>query len=384
MQALAAGGDHTCAILEGGALKCWGRNADGQLGLGDLTNRGDGPGQMGDSLRRGRAGRAGDRRRGRRGAHLRGHRATAASGAGARAPRASSALGNNAGALVPPSSGGRAAGRGDGRRGRRRLLVRAARERPGRLLGRGRARPARHGRRSWTTPRPAAPIGFPAKATALAAGARHACALLEDGRIACWGANDSGQLGLGDEQDRTRPTTVDTARRRVRAVAAGGATTCVLVDGGAVTCWGANDRGQLGLGDAMPRATAGGAGRARHGADARRRSPSAARSRARCSARRDAKCWGDNRAMQLGAPILGPAYGDGPNETGDFLPAAAQGGGRSLRAVVAGRAHACGILDTGDVRCWGDNGSGQLGAGDGDAHSALLHPTGVVDLGASP
>ena len=39
--ALDAGGNHTCAILERHRLKCWGRNADGQLGLGHLDNIGD-------------------------------------------------------------------------------------------------------------------------------------------------------------------------------------------------------------------------------------------------------------------------------------------------------------------------------------------------------
>ncbi|KAJ1474212.1 regulator of chromosome condensation 1/beta-lactamase-inhibitor protein II, partial [Baffinella frigidus] len=50
---VAAGGDHTCARLENGAaraLKCWGYNNYGQLGLGSRTNRGDGVGLMGDSL----------------------------------------------------------------------------------------------------------------------------------------------------------------------------------------------------------------------------------------------------------------------------------------------------------------------------------------------
>src|SRR5262249_46277028 len=47
---VAAGGDHSCAILTGGALKCWGRNTEGQLGLGDTTARGALPGQMGDAL----------------------------------------------------------------------------------------------------------------------------------------------------------------------------------------------------------------------------------------------------------------------------------------------------------------------------------------------
>jgi hypothetical protein len=50
---VAVGGGHTCARLENGAarvLKCWGFNRDGQLGLGDTDNRGDGGGEMGDSL----------------------------------------------------------------------------------------------------------------------------------------------------------------------------------------------------------------------------------------------------------------------------------------------------------------------------------------------
>ena len=50
---VAAGYYHTCVRLQNGAdqaLKCWGSNYDGQLGLGDTTNRGGGGGQMGDSL----------------------------------------------------------------------------------------------------------------------------------------------------------------------------------------------------------------------------------------------------------------------------------------------------------------------------------------------
>ena len=50
---VAAGGGHTCARLEDGAVravKCWGLNNHGQLGLEDMNNRGDEDGEMGDSL----------------------------------------------------------------------------------------------------------------------------------------------------------------------------------------------------------------------------------------------------------------------------------------------------------------------------------------------
>jgi cysteine-rich repeat protein len=45
-----AGGTHTCALLNDGSVKCWGRNALGQLGLGDTAARGDGPGELGEAL----------------------------------------------------------------------------------------------------------------------------------------------------------------------------------------------------------------------------------------------------------------------------------------------------------------------------------------------
>ena len=48
--ALAAGGTHTCALLDDHAVKCWGSATSGQLGLGDTVTRGDAPGEMGDAL----------------------------------------------------------------------------------------------------------------------------------------------------------------------------------------------------------------------------------------------------------------------------------------------------------------------------------------------
>jgi alpha-tubulin suppressor-like RCC1 family protein len=44
------GSEHTCALLDDARLKCWGRNDYGQLGLGDTTWRGNEPAEMGNAL----------------------------------------------------------------------------------------------------------------------------------------------------------------------------------------------------------------------------------------------------------------------------------------------------------------------------------------------
>eukprot|EP01083_Nonionella_stella_P156916 508688_1 len=47
---IVAGGDHTCAVSQSNAIKCWGMNNYGQLGLGDMKTRGNRTNDMGDNL----------------------------------------------------------------------------------------------------------------------------------------------------------------------------------------------------------------------------------------------------------------------------------------------------------------------------------------------
>ena len=47
---ITAAWDHSCALLDNDTIKCWGNNAEGELGQGDANSRGDGPDELGDNL----------------------------------------------------------------------------------------------------------------------------------------------------------------------------------------------------------------------------------------------------------------------------------------------------------------------------------------------
>ena len=158
-KAIAAAGHATCAILDNSSIKCWGKNNRGQLGQGNTNSLGDAGSEMGDNLD-----------------------------------------------TVD--------------------------------LGSGRT------------------------ATAIAGGGQHYCAILDNASIKCWGYNNEGQLGIGSTDslgdganemgDNLSSIDLGTGRTAT-AIAAGGSHSCAILDNAAVKCWGRNDRGQLGLGDQASR-----------------------------------------------------------------------------------------------------------------------------------
>jgi alpha-tubulin suppressor-like RCC1 family protein len=147
-----------CARFADGRTKCWGGNAQGQLGLGDTEARGDDPGEMGSAL-------------------------------------------------------------------------------------------------------PSLDVGNGLTVAELALGRDTHCARLDDDSVKCWGRGTAGALGQGDTDARGDDpgelgdalAPLDWTGPLPVALSSTGASTCALLPCGDVRCWGANDAGQLGLGDVRNR-----------------------------------------------------------------------------------------------------------------------------------
>ena len=82
------------------------------------------------------------------------------------------------------------------------------------------------------------------------AGDNHSCALLTDGTVRCWGRGNNGQLGNGLRSDATTPVVV-TNLATVKLLAARESRTCAVLEDGSGSCWGNNADGELGDGTVM-------------------------------------------------------------------------------------------------------------------------------------
>jgi alpha-tubulin suppressor-like RCC1 family protein len=138
-------------------------------------------------------------------------------------------------------------------------------------------------------------------------GYNHACAVLVDGTVACWGANDSGQLGNGTTAQPTlyEGTPVVGLTDAVQ-VAAYGESSCAITKSGQVKCWGDNTMGELGDGHADPSFPQAMFGQITPnipvvGITAATALPSGFGENA-CAVLVDStvRCWGDNSSNQLG------------------------------------------------------------------------------------
>ncbi len=190
-------------------------------------------------------------------------------------------------------------------------------------------------------------------------------ARMSDGSIRAWGQNFNGQLGTGSTSNTFLPTLTSNATGLgdVVDVTSGGAHSCAVDGSGEVWCWGSNSVGQLGQPafpgqenepvnsgiDDVVVVDAGGA----HN----------------CALRTDATvwCWGFGSTGALGA---GPQPQSQPN------PVRARGIG-DVAALGVGNVHSCAVTRAGEVYCWGQNSSRQVG---GQSDFIVSVPTQVQGL----
>ncbi len=229
----------------------------------------------------------------------------------------------------------------------------------------------------------------------------HTCAAERDGTVHCWGSGD----GVGSQsQSATTPTLTN-----VNAISAGRSHSCAVHANGEVSCWGNNSEGALGVdpmllpSSAEPVLITG-----LHDVVA-----VSAGSNYSCalSADHSVRCWGTNRRGELGpgadeallswTPVLIPGvaatridagagaicsvtntlgvtcWGNRLGSLGESGPEATQIEGLELVIDVAvGRAHACAMLASGEVKCWGNSERGQLGVRLADSAEPVL----ILDL----
>ncbi|MFM1761419.1 MAG: hypothetical protein RL478_1029, partial [Actinomycetota bacterium] len=296
VRSISAGASHTCALLDNATVKCWGSGLYGRLGYEDSTNRGISTEQMGDSL-------------------------------------------------------------------------------------------------------PAVSLGTGRTALQITVGSQHSCALLDNFSVKCWGRGNYGQLGIGStatigdgasEMGDLLVAVAFVAGRSARAIAAGSNHTCALLDNASMVCWGRGTYGQLGQGAtanighsssatvATTLAIDLGSGRtalALSAGDAHT-----------CTILDNAtvKCWGSGGNGRLGSGATAN-LGDGANEMGNSLAVIDVGAERTIRAISAGFAHTCAVLDNASVKCWGDGGYGKLGYGNqnnvGDIPNQMGGNLAAVSLG---
>jgi alpha-tubulin suppressor-like RCC1 family protein len=286
---VAAGDAHTCAIDTNGALFCWGQNFDGQLGVGDSIDR---------SLPT-RVGTLTDW------VHV---DLGMIHSCGFRRDRSVWCWGNNGGRL------------GDGATASRDVPTQEA--------------------NAWTTWQ------------AVSAGKENTFALTISGRMYGTGPNTYGQIGLGNVGDELVLANPNSTILDVANVSMGGDHACAALAAGTVWCWGRNLFGELGIGTPVQDRDL----PVQVGTDVRWMGVSTGGDHT-CGVMTDhtAWCWGRNLHGQLGVA-------DNQDRTAPVQVGAAT----AWQRVEAGADHTCALTPTGGLHCWGRNLEGELAQGDTD------------------
>ncbi len=209
---------------------------------------------------------------------------------------------------------------------------------------------------SYNTPQPVATTNLQGSLTMIRAGKQHACALDLYGQAYCWGNNVGGKCGAGTlVPNYTIPNAVSTTRAFFD-LSVGGNHSCAVDGQGAVWCWGDNAVGQLGheatVGDvSRDPVTVDGVGGLVFTSVACSTTFESTTVYPSHTCALDTTgniwCWGNGASGQLGSGTT-PEYSVTPLEV--LRPA-----GILFMSVTAGRDHTCATDNLGKVWCWGSN-----------------------------
>ena len=193
-------------------------------------------------------------------------------------------------------------------------------------------------------------FGLTSGVASLGAGRSHTCAVTTSGGAKCWGYNSYGQLGNNSTFDSLVPVDVFGLTSGVASLEVGSHNACAVTVSGGAKCWGYNGNGQLGNNstiDSLVPAdvyglTSGVASLEMGGYHT-----------CAVTVSGGAKCWGYNVNGQLG----------NNSTTQSSVPVDVSGLTSGTALLAGGALHTCAVTTSGGAKCWGHNGSGQLGDG---------------------
>jgi alpha-tubulin suppressor-like RCC1 family protein len=321
---ISASSRHTCAIISGGQVQCWGENSFGQLGNGRKQDASNVP------------------------VAVSGIDGSTINGVIYKAKAVSAGRDSTCAILV----GGQAMCWGRNHRGQ---------------LGDGSLIDS-------TVPIKVLTLN---NASTISVGDDFACATLTTFQARCWGEGTLGQLGNGANADESTPQAVQTSSgtlTNVTGISAGNAHVCAVTTASNVFCWGAGTAGQLGNGLGANSNTAFNVGLASGVAVGTGRNFSCA-----LTPGGRVRCWGENGSGQLGnnsttdaaSPVIVQRQSGAIVELSD------------VSALSVGYAHACVLRGAEAPHCWGINTSRQLGDNTTVARSVATEATAIIGTPAA-